>query len=147
LQRTVDRQVQFDDRAIFHIKTKAVDRARLAGMDTASGLPGETRITASGKKRKKRTASTARFHLLRSRQLQAGQAPVPQAWDGASDFVSAGLLPPLKSVAYQPVPFNAKPGAVTCLAYSALPHDGHTVSRASDTFCISSWEKPQDAHL
>src|SRR5574340_933248 len=81
------------------------------------------------------------------RQLHAGQAPVPQACEGASGLASAGLLPPLKSVAYQPLPFRAKPADVTCLAYASLPHDGHTVRWASDTFCISSWAKPQEAHL
>src|SRR6185436_17795009 len=54
-------------------------------------------------------------------------------------FLSAGFLAlPLKSVAYQPVPFNWKPAAESCFWYLRLPHAGQTVSGASDTFCRCS---------
>src|SRR6266850_5080622 len=58
-----------------------------------------------------------------------------------SAFLSADFFaPPLKSVAYHPVPLSWKPAAESCLRYSGLPQAGHTESGASDTFCrCSSW--------
>jgi hypothetical protein len=93
-------------------------------------------------------------------QLQAPHAPAPQAGaglaaavdvvlgasagaaGGASPFAaSAGfaLPPPLKSVAYQPLPFSAKPGAVRF--FETVPETLHlrqAVSGASENFCIAS---------
>jgi hypothetical protein len=48
-----------------------------------------------------------------------------------SDFASGFAPLLLKSVAYQPVPFNWKPAAVTILVSARLPHSGHWVSGAS----------------
>src|SRR3954467_7513672 len=58
-----------------------------------------------------------------------------------SGFLSAGFFAlPLKSVAYQPVPFNWKPAADSCFWYFGLPQAGHLLSGASETFCrCSSW--------
>jgi hypothetical protein len=64
-----------------------------------------------------------------------------------SSFFAAGapLLPPRKSVTYQPEPFNWKPAAVTCLRKLSFPHCGHWVSGASLIFCSASFWKPQDS--
>ena len=50
----------------------------------------------------------------------------------------SAVLPPRKSVTYQPDPFRAKPAAVTCLLKVSLPQAGHVVSGASDIFCRAS---------
>ena len=55
------------------------------------------------------------------------------------------LLPPRKSVAYQPVPLSWKPAAVTCFANCSAPQAGHCVSGESDSFCSTSREWPQAA--
>jgi hypothetical protein len=53
---------------------------------------------------------------------------------------AAGLLPLfLKSVAYQPLPFKAKLGAVTCFAYVSAPQVGQVVNGASAIFRITSF--------
>ena len=58
--------------------------------------------------------------------------------------LSAGLLPPpLKSVAYQPVPFSAKPAAEIFLKYFWLPHVGQAAIGASASFCMCSFWAPQ----
>src|SRR6267142_2202916 len=74
---------------------------------------------------------------VRSRKVDAAA----QAAALVSAFLSADFFaPPLKSVAYQPVPLSWKPAAESCLRYSGLPQAGHTESGASDTFCrCSSW--------
>lgn len=51
--------------------------------------------------------------------------------------------PPLKSVTYQPEPFNWNPAAVTCFLNSGLPQEGQTVRIGSDIFCKTSLAKPQ----
>jgi hypothetical protein len=57
----------------------------------------------------------------------------------ASDAFAAGLEPlPLKSVAYQPLPFSWKPAAVTIFEKLGLPHWVQTVTGASPTFCRNS---------
>ena len=59
--------------------------------------------------------------------LEAELSPLASALDV--------LLPPLpllrKSVTYQPVPFSAKPAAVTCLAKLSVLHAGQSVSAGS----------------
>lgn len=49
-------------------------------------------------------------------------------------FDEPPLLPPRKSVTYQPEPFNWKPAAVTCLENASFPQAGHCVSGASLSF-------------
>lgn len=44
------------------------------------------------------------------------------------------LLPPRKSVTYQPEPFNWNPAAVTCLRKVSFPHSGQFVNGASLIF-------------
>lgn len=44
------------------------------------------------------------------------------------------LLPPRKSVTYQPEPFNWNPAAVTCLRKVSFPHSGQFVRGASLIF-------------
>jgi len=63
-------------------------------------------------------------------------------------FASAGLglPPPLKSVAYQPLPLSWKPAAVTIFEKVALPQRVHTVSGASLTFWRNSCWWPHSAH-
>lgn len=59
-----------------------------------------------------------------------------------------GALPlPLKSVAYQPDPFNWNPAAVTCFLKAGLAQEGQTSSGASDIFCNTSLANPQASHL
>src|SRR5687767_8008984 len=55
----------------------------------------------------------------------------------ASDLALAVGFAPLflKSVAYQPFPFNWNPAALTCFSKVGLPHFGHSVSLGSLTFC------------
>ena len=59
----------------------------------------------------------------------------------SSDFFSAGLeLLFLKSVAYQPLPFNWNPAALRSFWKVGLRHTGHSVSGGSVTRCRnSSW--------
>ncbi len=55
-----------------------------------------------------------------------------------AEFVSAVLAEPdplLKSVAYQPLPFNWKPAAVKALPKALLPHAGQVSMGASLIFC------------
>jgi hypothetical protein len=51
--------------------------------------------------------------------------------------------PPLKSVAYQPLPLSWKPGAVSCLEKFSVLHSGQVVSSGSLTFRMTSFSKPQ----
>src|SRR5688572_6674571 len=61
----------------------------------------------------------------------------------ALSVFAAGFEPlPLKSVAYQPVPFSWNPAAVTILASADLPHSGHLVSGLSLTRCRNSFWNP-----
>ena len=71
----------------------------------------------------------------------AGAAPAVSAAGGA-----AGALP-LKSVAYQPLPFNWKPAAVNCLCSAGAWQLGHSLKGASEIFCSASNAWPQSAHL
>jgi hypothetical protein len=48
------------------------------------------------------------------------------------------LLPLLKSVSYQPAPFNLNPDAEIFLAKSGFLQTGHSVSGASLNFCKAS---------
>ncbi|VXB50619.1 conserved hypothetical protein [Burkholderia sp. 8Y] len=57
------------------------------------------------------------------------------AWALSPDLGAAEpLLPPRKSVTYQPEPFNWNPAAVTCLENASFPQAGHCVSGASLIF-------------
>jgi hypothetical protein len=69
--------------------------------------------------------------------------------DAASAVLSAAgaVVPPRKSVAYQPDPLSWKPAAVSCLPKVAAPQAGQTVSGSSEIFCSTSLAWPQDAHL
>ena len=55
------------------------------------------------------------------------------------------LLPPRKSVTYQPDPFNWNPAAVTCLRKLSFPHSGQFVNGASLIFRSTSFPKPHDS--
>ena len=55
-----------------------------------------------------------------------------------SVLLAAGFWPPLKSVAYQPLPVNRKLGADTCLAKVSLPQAGQTVRFGSLILRITS---------
>src|SRR5689334_3858673 len=50
----------------------------------------------------------------------------------SADGFSDDLLPPRKSVAYQPLPFNWKPAAETSFCSASLPHAGQVTRGASD---------------
>jgi hypothetical protein len=64
--------------------------------------------------------------------------------DDAELAFDAGFAPLfLKSVAYQPLPFNWKPAAVTIFEKVGLPHFVHTVRGASLTFSRNSCWWPQ----
>lgn len=62
--------------------------------------------------------------------LLAGAAAV-SVFDAGVGFA---LLPPRKSVTYQPEPFNWNPAAVTCLRKVSFPHSGQFVRGASLIF-------------
>ncbi|AQG97667.1 hypothetical protein A9R05_01570 [Burkholderia sp. KK1] len=67
---------------------------------------------------------------------------------GAFDALLASfdaLLPPRKSVTYQPEPFNWNPAAVTCFENVSFPQAGHCVSGASLSFRSTSFSWPQSA--
>src|SRR6185436_15980647 len=64
----------------------------------------------------------------------------------ASCDPSLGLATPLKSVAYQPLPFRWKPAALTSLASVDLPQAGHSVRGRSESFCSTSFSCPQLVH-
>jgi len=62
--------------------------------------------------------------------------------DVPSDAGAAGvalLLPPLKSVSYQPPPLSWKPAAVNCFLKLGLPQAGQSESRGSEIFCKRPW--------
>jgi hypothetical protein len=61
--------------------------------------------------------------------------------------VAPPVLPPRKSVTYQPEPLSWKPAAVTCLAKAGLPQAGQSVKGGSEIFCKKSLAWPQDSHL
>lgn len=61
-------------------------------------------------------------------------AAPPLSAAGASAGVAAGLLPPLKSVAYQPEPLSWNPAAVSCLLKVGLPHEGQVFKGGSEIF-------------
>jgi len=54
--------------------------------------------------------------------------------------------PDLKSVSYQPPPFNRKPAADTFLTSFGSLHSGQTLSGSSLTFCRVSNSCPQWSH-
>lgn len=63
----------------------------------------------------------------------------------AASAAGLGLEDDLKSVAYQPEPFNWKPAAVSCFLNAGAPQDGQSVSGASLNFCRTSLAWPQDS--
>ena len=75
----------------------------------------------------------------------AGVAVVPES--ELADGTGALVPPPLKSVAYQPEPFNWKPAAVTCFLNDGFAQWGQVSSGASDIFCNTSLANPQESHL
>jgi len=80
--------------------------------------------------------------------LVASVAVVVLASDLASPpSLAPPVLPPRKSVTYQPEPLSWKPAAVTCLAKAGLPQAGQSVKGGSDIFCKKSLAWPQDSHL
>ena len=56
----------------------------------------------------------------------AGAASVVGVLAAGVAALAAGLLPSLKSVAYQPKPLSWKPAAVSCLSIVALPQALHS---------------------
>jgi hypothetical protein len=86
------------------------------------------------------------------RYWQAGHAPEPQAGAGPlpsfapespSAFAAGFAPPPLKSVAYQPLPFSWNPAAVTIFANVSWPHSVQRVCGASLSFWRNSCWWPQ----
>ncbi|MCY1377634.1 hypothetical protein D9M69_652170 [compost metagenome] len=81
----------------------------------------------------------------------AGLAAVSAALAPFSAPATAGavvpLLPPRKSVTYQPEPLSWKPAAVSCFWKLAWPQAGQMLNGSSDIFCNTSLAWPQDAHL
>eukprot|EP01041_Mallomonas_annulata_P016852 gene16853-34987_t len=65
----------------------------------------------------------------------AGAASPPAEAGALSAAGTLGATPPLKSVAYQPVPLSWKPAAVSCFLNEGLPHDRQTVSTGSEIVC------------
>jgi hypothetical protein len=65
----------------------------------------------------------------------------------AAGTAAAAEPPPLKSVAYQPVPLSWKPGAVSCLLNLGAPQTGQSVRASSLIFCKTSLAWPQASHL
>jgi hypothetical protein len=63
--------------------------------------------------------------------LAGAAAPLPFAFAAGA---ALALLPPRKSVTYQPEPFNWNPAAVTCLRKVSFPHSGQFVRGASLIF-------------
>lgn len=57
------------------------------------------------------------------------------------------LLPPRKSVTYQPEPLSWKPAAVICLENASAPQAGQTERGVSESFCSTSLAWPQEPHL
>ena len=82
--------------------------------------------------------------------VEGAAALSPEDEDALDADVSAfGVVvlpepPPLKSVAYQPLPLSWKPAADSCLVKVDAPQDGQSVSGAALIFCITSFSKPQD---
>ena len=75
-------------------------------------------------------------------QWQAQEEPQPLA-AGVLLSLVAGLvlavLPPLKSVAYQPLPLSWKPAAVICLLKFSVLQAGQVVSGSALIFCRTSF--------
>jgi hypothetical protein len=89
-------------------------------------------------------------------EVEVASPPVETA--GAGDATASAVAaaagtavaaepPPLKSVAYQPVPLSWKPGAVSCLLNLGAPQTGQSVRASSLIFCKTSLAWPQASHL
>jgi len=63
------------------------------------------------------------------------------------DLAAGFAPPPLKSVAYQPLPLSWNPAADSSLLNVSLPQDGQTVSFGSECFWRNSSWKPHSEHL
>lgn len=61
-------------------------------------------------------------------------------------FAKFFLLPDLKSVSYQPPPFNRNPAAEISLVSELLPHSGHFLRGFSLIFCNASNWCPHFSH-
>jgi hypothetical protein len=94
--------------------------------------------------------------LLEVVEVEAASPPVETAGAGdatasavaaAAGTAAAAEPPPLKSVAYQPVPLSWKPGAVSCLLNLGAPQTGQSVRESSLIFCKTSLAWPQASHL
>jgi hypothetical protein len=73
----------------------------------------------------------------------ASEAGFDSPFEASGDF-DDGFAPLLrKSVAYQPLPFNWKPAALSIFENVGFPQVGHTVSGASLSFCRNSCWCPQ----
>jgi hypothetical protein len=75
---------------------------------------------------------------------------VVEAWatsEAAGAAAVADAPAPLKSVAYQPEPFNWKPAEVSCLLKVASPQLGQSDNSGSEIFCNTSLANPQALHL
>jgi hypothetical protein len=78
----------------------------------------------------------------------AAGAALLEAAPSAGAVAGADAPPlPLKSVAYQPEPFNWKPAAVTCFLKVGWWQVGQSCKGASEIFCKTSLANPQDSHL
>jgi hypothetical protein len=69
--------------------------------------------------------------------LVAGEAAPPDLPDddaASAPVAGAPLLPPRKSVTYQPEPLSWKPAAVTCFLKVSAPQAGQVLSTGSDIF-------------
>ena len=70
--------------------------------------------------------------------LPPSVAPFPPAPPAFPPAVAVPLLPPRKSVTYQPDPLSWNPAAVTCLEKASAPQAGQVLNAGSDSFCSTS---------
>ena len=77
----------------------------------------------------------------------ASVAEAPESVVEGATAVAGAAPEPLKSVAYQPEPLSWNPAAVTCFLNVAFPQVGQSCKGASEIFCNTSLENPQDSHL
>src|SRR4029453_1710970 len=69
---------------------------------------------------------------------------LPSVFPSDLPSVLAGLLPFLKSVAYQPEPLSWNPAAETSFVRLSVWQEGNVDSGGSDSFCSTSCSLPQD---
>ena len=78
--------------------------------------------------------------------LDAGLSGEPEAVVEAESPAIFFLLPVLKSVSYQPLPFRRKAAADTFFFNDDFPHRGHSTLGASLSFCRTSSRSSQSWH-